>query len=1525
MPTPSAQLDSIQDALIQVVDGKNLTIGSFELPNPSAQFATIQQSEMISDLIGDVEVEDTGRPDSGHSKAAPSLFSYQHNFGPLPGDGPQVLGQGEPKWVHTPQLTKQRVSVCSFERIIIKLRKGQGHNVGPWQPSPYWPNSPSPWTPQHSWPTPPYWPTPPCPYPTQPGWAAPWQPRPPSAPRSNPRPNSSHSTPPAQAHMADYNALDPTDIGNAFQAMTLDPNQADNHWYMDTGATNHLTSDQGMISVPSQVNSINSIFVGNGSCMPVFGSGHSTLTNSSKPLSLNNILYTPNAIKNLISVRKFITDNWVSVEFDPFGFSVKDFQDGRILSRHNSSSHLYPLTPNNTASAFVTTSSTTFWHDRLGHPGAPIMDFLSSTQFISCNKSSSSFCSTCNIAKNKRLPFHLSTSCTLLPFDIIHCDLWTSPIPSKTGYKYYMLLIDDFSNYTWIYPLKFKSETFTKFSQFHTFIKTQFHLSIKSFQCDLGGEFDNHMFKNFANSHGLQFRFSCPQTSQQNGKAERMIRRINEIMLSLLTRASLPPTFWVESLHTAVYLHNILPSKLLGYNTPTSILYNRHPSYSHLRIFGCSCYPNQTATRPHKLAPRSTPCVFLGYPTNFRGYRCLDMSTGKVILSRHVIFDESTFPFSTSTNSASYDYTFLDTEPSPLLFPSTQPSSPDTRSPSPSTFPSQDTTTTPSPPPPARNTVAPITYSRRPKQSAPPPPQPAQHSLPIPAPSQQPLPHPSSTHPMTTSPFSSPVLLVKKKDNSWRMCVDYRALNRITVADKYPIPNIDELLDELHGATVFTKLDLRSGYYQIRMHPDDIKKTAFRTHSGHYEFKVMPFGLTNAPSTFQAAMNDLFRPHLRHFILVFFDDILIYSRDKELHFHHLQTALELLHSQQFFAKASKCCFGQSKVLFLGHVVTAIGVQVDEEKISAVLSWPIPNNVKAVRGFLGLTGYYRRFVRNYGILARPLTNLTKKDGFKWTDNEAAAFERLKQALVSAPVLRLPDFSVPFTIECDASSQGVGAILIQNDHPVAYFSKGFAPSTRFKSAYDRELLALVLAVQKWNHYLLGRHFFIRTDHFTLKYLLEQRVTTSEQQRLLLKLMPYDFTIVYRSGKENRGADALSRRPFLADLLTLAAPFCSDLADIHAGLQEDPYTKAIMSSLSTDPASVPGYIIVGQSLMYKGRLVVPDYLDLRSRILHEAHSTPLAGHGGFLKTMKRISAQFYWPKLARDVRSFVQNCLVCQRNKYDTLSPAGLLQPLPIPVQIWEDLSMDFIVGLSLLTGLTQKCSVTKLKMSTSYHPQTNGQTEVLNCCLEAYLRCFAHEQPSKWSSFLAWAEYSYNTGFHSATRTTPFTIVYGREPPTLHPYVQGETKNADLEAQLIDRDDMLRILKVNLAKAQNRMSAQADSHRCEVSYQVGDWVFLKLQPYRQRSLAKKRYDKLTPRFFGPYKIIRQIGQVAFELEIWSCHQHHVFIQFFMFLCLNQLKELRIKKSQVQGALAQLDLLDQLKTATGLLLDPFSVVSG
>ena len=405
------------------------------------------------------------------------------------------------------------------------------------------------------------------------------------------------------------------------------------------------------------------------------------------------------------------------------------------------------------------------------------------------------------------------------------------------------------------------------------------------------------------------------------------------------------------------------------------------------------------------------------------------------------------------------------------------------------------------------------------------------------------------------SPFSSPVLLVRKHDGTWRLCVDYRALNAVTVKDRFPIPVVDELLDELHGATVFSKLDLRSGFHQIRVADEDIPKTAFRTHDGHYEFLVMPFGLTNAPSTFQSLMNEIFCPFLRQFILVFFDDILVYSQSEEEHVIHLHKTLETLRLHQLHAKMSKCRFGCSEIDYLGHVISAHGIAVDQKKIESILHWPLPSSLKSLRGFLGLTGYYRKFVQGYGQIARPLTDMLKKGAFQWTSISESAFSDLKLAMTRPPVLALPDFTKKFVIECDASGNGVGAVLMQSGRPLAYFSQALHGKNLHLSTYEKELLALTLAVQRWRPYLLGNCFTVHTDHHSLKYLLEQRVGTPSQQRWLSKLLGYDYTVEYRKGTSNVVADALSRRDVGAV--------------IHAVTQIQPiWIEAINDMTHTDP---------------------------------------------------------------------------------------------------------------------------------------------------------------------------------------------------------------------------------------------------------------------------------------------------------------------------------------------------------------------
>ena len=786
------------------------------------------------------------------------------------------------------------------------------------------------------------------------------------------------------------------------------------------------------------------------------------------------------------------------------------------------------------------------------------------------------------------------------------------------------------------------------------------------------------------------------------------------------------------------------------------------------------------------------------------------------------------------------------------------------------------------------------------------------------------------------SPYASPVVLVKKKDGSWRLCVDYRALNQVTVKDKFPIPVIEELLEELGGSTIFSKIDLRSGYWQIRMHEPDVPKTAFKTHEGHYEFLVMPFGLTNAPSTFQSLMNNIFQPYLRKFILVFFDDILIYSRSFSDHIHHLSIALQVLRENLLYAKSNKCFFGHSSIEYLGHVISSGGVYTDPQKVAAVRDWPTPITLKQLRGFLGLTGYYRRFVKDYGKIAKPLTDLLKKDAFHWTEGSNQAFMALKQAMITAPVLALPNFSKEFIIETDASGQGIGAVLMQEGHPIAYISKALSDRFQTLSTYEKEMLAILMAIKKWESYLVDRHFVIKTDHQSLKYLLEQRVTTPTQQAWVAKLMQYDYEIRYKQGKENVAADALSRiQP--AELFVLSTTILNtQLYDlIKESWGADPELQKIIKAKEADPSAYPKYSWRGEELRRKGKLVVGVNEQLRREILNSFHDSPTGGHSGVYVTTKRISAVVYWKGLRKFVQEYVRNCSVCQRFKPENKPYSGLLQPLPVPEGVFTDITMDFIEGLPKSNGKTAifvvvdrltkyghfmllphpytakmvaqvfldsvyklhglphsitcdrdpiftsvfwqeffKLQGVSLQLSTAYHPQTDGQTEVVNRCIETYLRCMAGDNPGQWANWISLAEFWYNTSYHSSLKMSPFEALYGYAPPLQIPYFPKDSNVEAVDRVLNERESWLQLLKHHLSKAQQRMKIQADKNRFDREFNIGDMVLLKLQAYKQVSMHSGG-PKLQPRYYGPFKVIDRIGTVAYQLQLPPDAQiHNVF---------------------------------------------------
>ncbi|CAI7872854.1 unnamed protein product [Closterium sp. NIES-54] len=369
----------------------------------------------------------------------------------------------------------------------------------------------------------------------------------------------------------------------------------------------------------------------------------------------------------------------------------------------------------------------------------------------------------------------------------------------------------------------------------------------------------------------------------------------------------------------------------------------------------------------------------------------------------------------------------------------------------------------------------------------------------------------------STSPYGAPVLFTPKPDGSLRMCIDYRALNKQTIKNKYPIPHIDDLLDQLRVATVFSKIDLRSGYWQIRMADNSIHKTAFWTRYGSYEYLVMPFGLTNAPATFQAEMNHILRPLLNECVVVYLDDILIYSKDMKQHIEHLRRVFEILRREKFYVKLSKSEFALKKVQFLGHMVSAQGVHVDPKKIEAVCTWKTPENVKEIKQFLGFANHYNRFVPQYAKIATPLTNLLKKNTpFKWEDVHQQAMEQLKTTLTSARVLILPDPEKDYVIEADASDQAVGAVLMQDQgqglQPIAYLDADLithlcTSDTRYRAALPAEFCAknhppmyitLYYIVTRLPDSLrLVRDHFLSVCPTTLTVdLLEERLLAAEQ---------------------------------------------------------------------------------------------------------------------------------------------------------------------------------------------------------------------------------------------------------------------------------------------------------------------------------------------------------------------------------------------------------------------------------------------
>ncbi|GBG88232.1 hypothetical protein CBR_g46799 [Chara braunii] len=525
----------------------------------------------------------------------------------------------------------------------------------------------------------------------------------------------------------------------------------------------------------------------------------------------------------------------------------------------------------------------------------------------------------------------------------------------------------------------------------------------------------------------------------------------------------------------------------------------------------------------------------------------------------------------------------------------------------------------------------------------------------------------------SSSPFGAPVLFVPKKEGELRMCIDYRGLNAITVKNAKPLPRIDDLLDRVQGCKYFSTIDLKSGYRKIEVHPDDQYKTAFRTRYGHYEFVVMPFGLTNAPATFQRCMNDLFRPWLDKFVVVYLDDILVFSKTLQEHQGHLRQVLEKLREATFKINAKKCEWAKTQVLYLGHVLDGDGIKLEDSKIAAIRDWPTPHTLTELRSFLGLANYYRKFVRNFSTIAAPLRRLLKKEAIlQWDKDCTSALKKLKRALIEYPVIKVADPSLPFVVTTDASQYGTGAVLQQDAdngyRPVEFMSARMPCEKVVASTYERELYALMQALDHWKHYLLGRHFKVYSDHETLRWLKTQAKMTPKSTRWAAEIDQFDFELKPVKGKYNVVADALSRRSDYFGAVVHYLDIGRDLQEkVRQAYAQDPINSDLLKRVREAPETEPDYRTTDGLLFEKTNvfdcLCIPNSEEIRSLILGECHDTE--GHG-WQKTLANLMCAYTWLGMKNDCIEYVRSCKVCQRNKSTTRAPLGLLRPLPIPDQ-------------------------------------------------------------------------------------------------------------------------------------------------------------------------------------------------------------------------------------------------------------------
>ena len=759
------------------------------------------------------------------------------------------------------------------------------------------------------------------------------------------------------------------------------------------------------------------------------------------------------------------------------------------------------------------------------------------------------------------------------------------------------------------------------------------------------------------------------------------------------------------------------------------------------------------------------------------------------------------------------------------------------------------------------------------------------------------------------STWSSPVVLVPKPNGKWRLCVDYRKVNEATEKDSYALPYIDEIFDSLQGAKIFTTMDLYSGYHQILMNDESVEITTFTTKFGNYQFKVMPFGLTNAPATFQREMNQILFPLIGVCVYNFIDDILIYSKSVEEHLIHIQQVLEIFRKHKLKINIEKCQFFRTEVEVLGHKLSTKGLSPMESKIEAIKKWNPPTNIHELRSFLGTVGYYQKFIFNYSKITAPLCKLLRKNTkYVWNDEQQICFEKLKECLINAPILKFPDFSKPFIIRTDASYDGLGGVLLQKDeitgkeHPAHYISRTLSKSEKNYGITDLEGLALYFALEKLKSYIMGNPHttIIYTDHRPLLGLFKNKEPKNARQtRWCLTASSLGVDIRYEPGKKNVLADALSRMKSEKDKKLLAMKVTQEK-------DETLLSKVIKDFISEKFTTIDGedYFVDGNNY----RKLVTDTAE-KVKLILAAHDI---GHEGYYKTYQRLKKSYYWNNMIIDVKRIIGKCEKCQLNRpqpypdptEDTPTKVegpfvhlglDIIGPLVktknnkqyilvvvdyftkwVEAEATETITsqdvIKFLINVFARHGVPQiittdngvqfTSDMTKvfldlydvyIKFVSTYHPESNGLTENRNKEIGKLLQLLG-EKNKDWDEILPSALWALRTTKNSVTNHSSFELVYGREDQQPFDIAARPTKDLYKSSDEVLLEKFVSHYRWVLEAAENSKNAskywatrreEKNSLNQGKRIAVGDLVLV-------RNFNR---TKLEPYFVGPLKVIKK----------------------------------------------------------------------